>query len=158
MAPGDEKLPHSKLDGDKERVDEADEVLGRADALLFRHRGARPPSTAQESGAAEADFPVLTEVVGQSETTPGTAGAAQPADTVQDLMLDQIERDLRLSLLDQMRPELERLIEMRVNERLDKSLGDIMERTKNEFATELRRAVREALAQVVDDEVKRLTP
>lgn len=165
MATGGDKLQYPKLDGIDE-TNEAEALLGRADALLSRHIGKRPPAT-PETSAAATDFPVLTEVVEQpiaerhipavgTATTPSLVSAANTA--AQDLQLDQMENELRLSLLGQMRPELERLIEMRVNERLGKSYGDIMERTKNELATELRRAVREALTQVVDEEMKRLKP
>ena len=159
MAADDNKLEYPKLEGIDELSDDvgsADDVLGRADALLSRHR--KPSAAAaDDASAANADFPVLTEVIEQPAA--GQATAASTADTptaAQDLLLDQMENELRLSLLGQMRPELERVIEMRVNERLATRFGDIMERMKNELTTELRRAVREALAQVVDEEVKRL--
>lgn len=119
------------------------EVIGKADALLARHRQAqRPP-------APPTDFPELTEVVSPAVLA---GPAAQPSDTT----LQRIENDLRLELLGQMGAELERLIEVRVHERLATTIGDILDRTRADLAAEVRRAVRQALDQVIEDEVQRL--
>jgi hypothetical protein len=123
--------------------DSIDRVLDRADALLARNRAAAPRRAAEQPPT---DFPVLTEVV------PGTP---KPP-TTQDLMLDQIENELRLELLGQMGPELERLVEARVHERLESSIVEVMSRTRDHLVSEVRRAVREALAQVIGEEIKRL--
>ncbi len=127
------------------RDGDANEVIGKADALLARHRPARrlpePPT----------DFPELTEVVSPN-TLAAPGGPAAPPDTT----LERIENDLRLELLGQMGSELERLIEARVHDRLSTTIGEILDRTRTDLATELRRAVREALDQVIEDEVQRL--
>jgi len=120
----------------------ADRVMDRVDALLARGRNVPVPSTV----TPPTDFPVLTEIVEEAPKPP----------SAQDLMLDQIEKELRLELLGQMGPELERLIEARVYERLDRRVEDIMQRMRDQLVAEVRRAVREALAQVIGDEVKRL--
>ncbi|MCC6611211.1 MAG: hypothetical protein IT515_16260 [Burkholderiales bacterium] len=124
----------------------ADEVLGKADALLARHRAAR----AQRPPEPPADYPVLTEVVSQA---PPAAGAPPP---VPELDLAALERELRLQLLEQLGHELERMIEARVHGRVSAKVAQIMERAGAELEQEVRRAVREALVQVVQEELARL--
>ena len=130
-----------------------DRVLNRADALLARNRspGQRAPGEPERAArrvplAPQTDFPVLTEVV---------AGPPKPPNA-QDLMIDQIENELRLELLNQLGPELERLIESRVHSRLEASVAAVMAGTRDQLVSEVRRAVRAALGQVIGDEIKRL--
>lgn len=130
-----------------------DRVLNRADALLARNRspGQRGPGESERVARhvpppPTPDFPVLTEVV---------AGPPKPP-TAQDLMLDQIENELRLELLNQLGPELERMIESRVHARLEASVAAVMAGTRDQLVSEVRRAVREVLGQVIGDEIKRL--
>jgi hypothetical protein len=120
------------------------DVLGKADALLQRHRAAR----AQRSPEPPADFPVLTEVVGQPP-------AGQPA-PLTEAELVQIERDLRLELLGLLGPEFERLVEVKVHERLGAKVDDVLSLTRKVLEAEVRAAVREAVAEVIADEVARL--
>ena len=121
------------------------DVLGKADALLQRHRAAR----AAKSPEPPVDFPVLTEVV------PG-APAAQAAAPLSEAELVQIERDLRLELLGLLGPEFERLVEAKVHERLGAKVDDVLTLTRKVLEAEVRTAVREAVAQVIADEVARL--
>jgi hypothetical protein len=125
----------------------ADEVLGKADALLARHRAARM----QRQPEPPADYPVLTEVV--SQAPPVTTPAAAPAPEID---LAALERELRLQLLDQLGHELERMIEARVHGRVSAKVAQIMERAGADLEQEVRRAVREALVQVVQEELARL--
>jgi len=118
------------------------DVLGKADALLQRHRAAR----AAKSPEPPADFPVLTEVV-------QGAPAAAP---LSEAELVQIERDLRLELLGLLGPEFERLVEAKVHERLGAKVDDVLTLTRKVLEAEVRAAVREAVAQVIADEVARL--
>jgi DNA-directed RNA polymerase specialized sigma24 family protein len=124
----------------------ADDVLGKADALLARHRAAR----LQRGPEPPLDFPLLTDVVSQ---TPPDVVTQPPADQVD---VAALERDLRLQLLDLLGPELERLVEARVHGRVAAKVAEIMKRAGTELESEMRRAVREALAQVVQDEIARL--
>lgn len=128
--------------------DSVERVLSRADALLARSRGAGRGRDAPGPPVADppSDFPVLTEVI---------AGPPKPP-TAQDLMLDQMENELRLELLNQLGPELERLIETNVHAHLEASVEAIMASTRDQLVTEVRRAVREVLGQVLGDEIKRL--
>ncbi len=118
------------------------DVLGKADALLQRHRAAR----AAKSPEPPVDFPVLTEVV-------QGAPAAAP---LSEAELVQIERDLRLELLGLLGPEFERLVEAKVHERLGAKVDDVLTLTRKVLEAEVRAAVREAVAQVIADEVARL--
>lgn len=124
----------------------ADEVLGKADALLARHRAAG----SQRGPAPPLDFPLLTDVVSQAPPDAASTTAASEVDVA------ALERELRLQLLDLLGPELERLVEARVHGRVSAKVAEIMQRAGAELESEVRRAVREALAQVVRDEVERL--
>jgi hypothetical protein len=123
----------------------ADEVLGKADALLARHRGARSTARAEPP----VDFPVLTDVVHDAP-----APAPPPAPTEEQLA--QIERDLRLELLGLLGPEFERLVEARVHERLGGKIEEVLGLTRKVLEAEVRNAVRDAVAQVITEESARL--
>jgi hypothetical protein len=122
------------------------DVFGKADALLQRHRTAR----AAQSPEPPVDFPVLTEVVAEPPSAP-----APPA-PLDEAELAQIERDLRLELLGLLGPEFERLVEAKVHERLGAKVDDVLSLTRKVLEAEVRAAVREAVAQVIGDEVARL--
>ena len=87
------------------------DVLGKADALLQRHRAARAPQRAEPP----VDFPVLTDVI--TEGQPPAVPPA-PAPQLSEAELERIEHDLRLELLGLLGPEFERLVEAKVHERL----------------------------------------
>lgn len=125
----------------------ADDALGKADALLARHRAAR----LQRGPEPPADFPLLTDVVSQ---VPAAATPKAPPEPEVDIVA--LERELRLQLLDLIGPELERLVEARVHGRVNAKVAEIMQRASTELESEVRRAVREALAEVVRDEIERL--
>jgi hypothetical protein len=134
---------------------ENDDVLGKADALLGRHR----PSAPARRPEPPVDFPVLTDVYSRplpppAPLAPAVTVAAAPLLT--DAQLVQIERDLRLQLLELIGPELERLVEARVHARIAPVVASVVERIRAELETEIRRAVQEALTQVVEEEVARL--
>ncbi|MCG6876908.1 MAG: hypothetical protein LJE97_17605 [Betaproteobacteria bacterium] len=124
----------------------ADEVLGKADALLARHRANSP----QRGREPPLDFPLLTDVVSQA---PPDAVSKSPEPEID---VAALERDLRLQLLDLLGPELERLVEARVHGRVAAKVAEVMQRAGAELESEVRRAVREALSQVVRDEIERL--
>jgi hypothetical protein len=124
----------------------ADEVLGKADALLARHRGARSAPRAEPP----VDFPVLTDVVQGAPAPP----PPPPAPTEEQLA--QLERDLRLELLGLLGPEFERLVEARVHERLGGKIEEVLGLTRKVLEAEVRNAVRDAVAQVITEESARL--
>jgi hypothetical protein len=125
------------------------DVLGKADALLQRHRAAR----AAKSPDPPVDFPVLTEVVQGAPAAPAPAAAAPP---LSEAELERIERDLRLELLGLLGPEFERLVESKVHERLGAKVDEVLTLTRKVLEAEVRAAVRDAVAQVIAEEVARL--
>jgi hypothetical protein len=118
-----------------------EEILDKANALLARHRAARPSTR----GEPPVDIPVLTEIL-QEATAAGYTEA----------QLEQLERDLRLELLALLGPEFERLVEAKVHERLGPKVDEIMGLTRKVLEAEVRAAVRDAMAAVITAEAARL--
>jgi hypothetical protein len=118
-----------------------EEILDKANALLGRHRAARPASHVEPP----VDYPVLTEIL-QEATAAGYTEA----------QLEQLERDLRLELLGLLGPEFERLVEAKVHERIGAKIEEVMELARKVLEAEVRAAVRDALAEVIAAETERL--
>jgi hypothetical protein len=137
-------------------ADRDDDVLGKADALLGRYR----PEGAPRRPETPADFPILTDVFSRPLPPTSTAvlqvAPTAVAPSLSDAQLREIERDLRLQLLQLMGPELERLVEARVHARLAPAVATIVDRIRVELENEIRRAVQDALTQVVEEEMARL--
>ncbi len=124
-------------------VQSADDILGKADALLARHRGTRNERAPEPTG----DFPILTEVV---ETTP-----VEPLE-VGSLSLDDLERELRVELLEQLSSELSKHIEARVTERVAGRLAEIVAQIRIDLAAEVTRALRETIAESMNQALDRI--
>lgn len=126
--------------------DNPDDVLRKAEALLAKHRVPRndpqPPPPV--------DFPTLTEIVEEAPPPPGGGLPMSEAE------LANFERELRTEILQLVRAELERLVEARLHPRIEATVAEVMTRARVELEVEVRRAVREAVTQVIDDEIKRL--
>jgi hypothetical protein len=118
-----------------------EEILDKANALLARHRAARPSTR----GEPPADFPVLTEIL-EDATAAGYTEA----------QLAQLERDLRLELLALLGPEFERLVEAKVHDRIGSKIDEVMGLARKVLEAEVRAAVRDALAEVISEETARL--
>lgn len=118
-----------------------EEILDKANALLARHRAARPATR----GEPPADFPVLTEIL-EDATAAGYTEA----------QLAQLERDLRLELLALLGPEFERLVEAKVHDRIGSKIDEVMGLARKVLEAEVRAAVRDALAEVITEETARL--
>lgn len=127
-----------------------DNLLGKAEALLRRHRASR----AAQRPEPAVDFPVLTEIVDEPPLILNLSPAPAPALT--EPQLDQLEQDLRLQLLALVGPEFERLIEAKVHERLGAKIEEVMTLTRTVLEAEVRAVVREALADVIAQETARL--
>jgi hypothetical protein len=128
------------------------DVLGKADALLQRHRAAR----AAQRPEPPVEFPVLTDVVAEGRPVPAPPPAPPPAPVLSEDDLARIERDLRLELLGLLGPEFERLVEAKVHERLGSKVDEIMALTRKVLEAEVRAAVRDAMAAVITAETERL--
>lgn len=124
-------------------VQSADDILGKADALLARHRGARTDRAPEPTG----DFPILTEVVESAPATPLDVGS---------LSLDDLERELRAELLEQLSSELSKHIETRVNERVAGRLAEIVAQIRIDLAAEVTRALKETIAESMSQVVERM--
>jgi hypothetical protein len=127
------------------------DVLGKADALLQRHRTAR----AGQRPEPPVEFPVLTDVVSEAGL-PAAPPTPAPAPQLSEADLARIERDLRLELLSLLGPEFERLVEAKVHERLGAKVDEIMVLTRKVLEAEVRAAVRDAMAAVITAETARL--
>ena len=128
------------------------DVLGKADALLQRHRAAR----AAQRPEPPVEFPVLTDVVSEGHPPPAPPPPPAPAPALSEDDLARIERDLRLELLGLLGPEFERLVEAKVHERLGSKVDEIMALTRKVLEAEVRAAVRDAMAAVITAETERL--
>jgi hypothetical protein len=118
-----------------------EEILDKANALLARHRAARPASR----GEPPVDFPILTEILHD----PTAAGYSET-------QLEHLERDLRLELLGLLGPEFERLVEAKVHERIGAKIEEVMGLARKVLEAEVRAAVRDALGEVIAAETERL--
>ena len=125
------------------------DVLGKADALLQRHRAARSPQRAEPP----VEFPVLTDIVAEGQPP---ADPPAPAPPLSEAELERIEHDLRLELLGLLGPEFERLVEAKVHERLGPKVDEIMGLTRKVLEAEVRAAVRDAMTAVITAEAARL--
>jgi hypothetical protein len=128
------------------------DVLGKADALLQRHRSSR----AAEQPEPPVEFPVLTDVVFEGQPLAAAPPASAPDAVLSEADLARIERDLRLELLGLLGPEFERLVEAKVHERLGSKVDEIMVLTRKVLEAEIRAAVRDAMAAVITAETARL--
>jgi hypothetical protein len=119
-----------------------DEVLNRAEDLLSRSRGrpeAPPPPP-------PADLPTLTEVAEADDD----AAALRRIDAVPDA------GNMRLEMLAQLAPVLERLVEARVVERLGGLADNIALSVKEQLEREIKFIVREAIDQALLSEIERI--
>lgn len=127
--------------------DDPEDVLRKAEALLTRHRGPQN----EKRPDPPVDFPTLTEIVEVAPATPPVEGAP-----LNESELEEFERELRTEILQLIRAELERLVEARLHPRIEATVAQVMTRARVELEVEVRRAVREAVTQVIDDEIRRL--
>jgi hypothetical protein len=97
------------------------------------------------------DFPKLTEVVEEGVNAAKASGVPMSESELEDF-----ERELRTEILQLIRAELERLVEARLHPRIAATVADVMTRARVELEVEVRRAVREAVTQVIDEEIRRL--
>lgn len=127
--------------------DDPDDVLRKAEALLAKHRVPRN----ERQPAPPVDFPTLTEVVEEGVNAAKASGVPMSESELEDF-----ERELRTEILQLIRAELERLVEARLHPRIAATVADVMTRARVELEVEVRRAVREAVTQVIDEEIRRL--
>ena len=120
---------------------EPDDLLRKADALMARHR------PGQVEAPRYADIPVLDEVV-----DPGTDGDDPPLLTEcvvtappSEAQLNELAQQIRETLLQNMQPEIQALIEDRLKERL----SPLVERLFTELRDDLQRLARDILDDAI---------
>ena len=125
---------------------EPEDLLGKADALMARHR---PGRTATESYA---EIPVLEEVVDrspESDDLPVLTELVEP-DLIEPELLHEdhsvaLAASIRASLLAALQPEIDSLIEKRLIEGLE----PLVERLFNDLRGDLQRIAREILGDAI---------
>lgn len=106
-----------------------DELIRRIDALVRR----------EGSAAADAEVPVLTDVVAEESLS------WRPVD---DAALEALARALERTVLERLGPEVDRIIEERARA-LNTALGEAVVEVRAEIALSVQQTVREAVAASV---------
>lgn len=121
--------------------DEGEALIGRTDALMKKHR-ARPKSKTAEAPVQNLDIPVLTEVV----------DAHPPPQLTVDEVVARLQHDILVNL----QPDIESLLD----ERLAKTLINLLDQVRHGMEAELKIAVRamvrEAVFAAIDRELLRM--
>ena len=135
-------------------MNDGEELLGKADALLSRYKSNSPY---QE--IALTDFPVLTEIVEEARTTalpPLTTGNTNTtsAQTL-DQELQHLEEKLRQGVLSAIEPQLASLLGEPLEMRIREHLGPAFERLAAEIAIAAREEITEMVRQAVSIAVER---
>ena len=122
------------------------DLLGKADALMARHRPARPGTEPQ------AEIPVLHEVVhlhGEHDPEPLMTEAAAAAP-------DQVQFDaLTQGLLAQLQFTVDEAIEARLKEKLEPLVETMFNDLRAELQAIARQILNEAIGKAVEDELGR---
>lgn len=126
---------------------EADDLLGKADALMARHHPGRATAAPYaeiplldevvERHPEEDDLPLLTEYI-----------VTAPPDEAQ---LDALASGVRASLLDALQPEIDALIDARLKD----GLAPLVERLFDQLRSELQQVARETLVEAVRTAVEK---
>ena len=129
----------------------ADDLLEKADALMARHRLGQPSSDVYpeipvlhevlDPGAAHDDLPVLTEL------------AAAPVPDI--AQADALAQNLRATLLTQLQPAFDRLIEAGVKQRLEPLIERILGDVRGELQLSAREILSEAISSAIEQELER---
>ncbi len=124
---------------------EPEDLLGKADALMARHRAPR-------AGAGQdADFPILDEVVQLPADSGDLLARSQPfLSQADEEQINALAARIRASLLARLQPEIDALIE----ERLNAVLTPLVERTIRDLRGELQLKAREVLGGAIHAAVK----
>ncbi len=128
---------------------EPEDLIGKADALMARHRPAR---TAAEPYA---EIPVLDEVVeipAQSDDLPLLTELVLSAPAEKE-QINALAASIRASLLAGLQPEIDALIE----ERLKEALAPLVERLFGDLRGDLQLIAREILSDAIRTTVERET-
>ncbi len=126
---------------------EPEDLLGKADALMARHR---PPRAAAEPYA---EIPVLDEVVElpfESDDLPVLTELVLSAPAEEE-QINALAASIRASLLAALQPEIDSLIE----ERLKQSLEPLVEKLFDDLRGKLQLIARDTLSEAINTAVER---
>lgn len=134
-------------------MNEGDDLLGKADALLGRYRGSSAP-----------DFPVLTEVVEQPHPEMSHAGKAVDTEDRLRNRGDALEpklRDLEVRIFERVlstvEPQIADLVGAPLREQikslLDSVLADVSDKIAEGIRSDLAELVREAVSGAIQQEL-----
>ena len=123
-------------------MSESDDLLEKADAFLKRYRPSGTP--------AREDVPVLTEVIGDTDTKPAPPSSGAPAlGSSAKAELNELEQRLRQSILNalnaQIASSLEEALRVRLEDHLQRKLADLSTQIRAEVETQIRDAVKRAV-------------
>jgi hypothetical protein len=125
---------------------EPEDLLGKADALMARHRPGRTPSEPY------AEIPLLDEVVdlpAEIDDLPVLTELAEPAPFDEE-QLEALAASIRASLLAALQPGIDQLIE----ERLKEALAPRVERVFDDLRGDLQLIAREILSDAINATVE----
>jgi len=142
-------------------MNDGEELLGKADALLSRYK-----SSSSHQEVTLTDFPVLTEVVEEATTTvpppsevplPSLTAvyAATTAAPTIDQELQHLEEKLRQGVLSSIEPQLTSLLGEPLETRIREHLGPAFDRLVAEIANAAREETAEMVRQAVSVAVER---
>jgi hypothetical protein len=120
---------------------EPDDLLSKADALMARHHPGRAPT------ANYAEIPVLDEIVDfapEADDLPLLTETVAPAPPDEE-QIKALAASIRTSLLAGLQPEIDALIDERLNE----SLSPLIERMFDELRGDLQLIAREILGDAI---------
>lgn len=128
-------------------MSESGDLLDKADALLGRYRGGVKP-------AVETDFPVLTEIVGESGRDVGISGMeeviappTQRPGSVDDISEDRILREVMLALA----PRIESVLGDSMKERLEEHVRSMLQTLSDQLRLDIETLVRIAVSRAIEE-------
>ncbi|MBE0614685.1 MAG: hypothetical protein IH604_13535 [Burkholderiales bacterium] len=130
---------------------EPDDLLGKADALMARNRPGRPP------GTPYAEIPILDEVVAFH---PGTDDLPVLTEYVVteppgEEQIAALAENIRTSLLADMQPRIDALIEQRLSDELATRVERVFDALRGDLQLLAREIVDEAIHDAVEQERNR---
>lgn len=134
------------------------DLLRKLDALLMKHRA----SSASGGAEADADIPVLTDVV-EAETPPSAENkAAPPAATVAaasaltDAEVETLSRDIYRRVMARLGDQISTDLRDHLTQRLSSIIDNTVSTAIEDFKQELANTVGDAIAEVLLDRAERL--
>jgi hypothetical protein len=130
---------------------EPEDLLGKADALMARHRPARTGSEPY------AEIPLLEEVVDtfpESDDLPVLTELVEP-ELVREERSDALAVSMRTSLLAELQPQIDSLIEDRLKENLEPLVEKLFADLRGELQLIARDTLSEAIKTAVERELER---